>query len=113
MKRIVYAGARLLTGDEIADAVLEYGAALAESEAAETVQIPVLTEEGRLSTATLLLGPSSQIVAEDEVTEFDELLDPDAVEGIQAKTRAYRPTVRSTPDREDGADDHGAWTDDY
>lgn len=112
MKRIVYAGARLLTGSQIADAVLDYAGALAESEAAETVQIPVLTEKGARSTASLLLGPSSQIVAEDEESEFEELRDPEAVAMLQAKTRAHRP-VATMPSPGSVISHDQAWTDEF
>jgi hypothetical protein len=109
MKLIVYAGSRLMTGDEIAIAVLEYCAALADAGTAETVEIPVLTREGVRSHATLLVGPSSQMVAEDIVTEFDELHDPEAVRLLRAKTRVHRPVAGSSAQHDQDA----VWENDW
>lgn len=111
MKLIVYAGSRLVTGSEIAAAVLDYCAALADADTAETVDIPVLTAEGVRSNATLLVGPSSQIVAEDVETAFDELEDVETVRLLQAKTRVHRPTASSSSPHEE--DRNGSWTHDY
>jgi hypothetical protein len=114
MKRIVYAGSRLLTGDDIAVAVLEYCAALADAGTAETVQIPVLGEDGARSMVTLLVGPSSQIVAEDEPTEFEELVDADTVALLKRKTRAHRPTVtHSSLESRAAEDSEEGWAGDY
>jgi hypothetical protein len=109
MKLIVYAGSRLMTGDEIALSVLEYCAALADAGTAETIEIPVLTAEGVRSHATLLVGPSSQIVAEDADSSFDELVDPEMVALIRAKTRVHRPVAGSSAQN----GHHGVWENDY
>lgn len=79
MKTIIYAGDSLTTGDDIAAAVLRCGKALAEDGAAEMVDIPFIDEAGTKRTATLLIGPSSQIVVEDGPAGLDELIDKDAV----------------------------------
>lgn len=111
MKLIVYAGSRLMTGDDIAIAVLEYCAALADAGTAETVEIPVLSAEGRRTKATLLVGPSSQIVAEDVDTSYDELVDHDTVRLLRDKTRVHRPVAGSSSHHE--RDDDRSWTHDY
>ncbi|SFR92380.1 hypothetical protein SAMN04487846_0641 [Microbacterium sp. cf046] len=107
----MYAGTRLMTGDEIADAVLEYCAALAEVGTAETVEIPVLTDEGVRASARLLVGPASQIVAEDVETSFDELVDSDVVSLLRSRTQSHRPVAASMP--RDADDSESAWIDDY
>ena len=63
MKSIIYANTELLTGDAIAVGVLHYSAALADNGLAETIEIPVLDPDGSRSTALMLIGPASQIVA--------------------------------------------------
>jgi hypothetical protein len=114
MKRIVYAGSRLLTGDDIAVAVLEYCAALADADTAETVEIPVLDDSGARSMATLLVGPASQIVAEDVHSEFEELVDTDTVALLQQKTRAHRPTATTSTGQFSATDDNDqSWDDQY
>lgn len=111
MKVIFYAGAQLMTGDEIAVAVLDYCAALADAETAETVEIPILTRAGRHGHATLLVGPSSQIVAEDVDTVFDELVDGDVVRLLRDKTRVHRPVAGSSEHRE--AEDDRSWVNEF
>ncbi|MDN3494793.1 hypothetical protein QL996_02540 [Planococcus sp. APC 4015] len=75
MKKIIYAGDTLITGDDIAAAVLRSGKALAEVGAAEMVEIPVMDDGGELHVVTLLIGPSSQIVVSDVATGHPELVD--------------------------------------
>jgi hypothetical protein len=82
-------------------AVLEYCAALADEEAAETLRIPVLKADGSRGTAMMLVGPASQIVAQDAETPFEELVDPETVALLTSRTRAHRPVVypaTSAPD---------------
>lgn len=95
MKLIRYAGAELVTGNDIARAVLEHSAALAEDDTAETLEIPVLAPDGSRRSASLLVGPASQIVAEDVDSEFDELVDEEAVTRLRARTRARRPVAQT------------------
>ena len=97
MKTILYAGSELLTGDDIADAVLEYCAALADEQSAEIVEIPVLNADGSRATATLLVGPASQIVAKGASTRFAELIDSDTVANLKARTREHRPVASAAP----------------
>lgn len=111
MKRMIYAGSRLITGDQIAIAVLEYCAALADADTAETVKIPILNENGVRMSATLLVGPASQIVAEDMETPFEELVDQETVRLLHEKTQIHRPVAGSTSQAEEAQ--HDNWTDDY
>jgi len=105
MKTIIYAGAQLMTGNDIAAAVLEFCTALAEDATAETVEIPVLSADGSRKNATLVIGPASQMVAEDVDTGFDELVDADVVSELARRTRAHRPVAASPPARADGRQD--------
>ena len=88
---IVYAGEELMTGDDIAQALLKYSEALAESGSASTVEIPTMSDDGTRSTASVLVGPASQIVARPVDTSFDELRDPAVVEHLTALTTELRP----------------------
>jgi hypothetical protein len=92
--------------------VLDYCAALADADTAETVEIPVLTAEGVRSHATLLVGPSSQIVAEDVTTAFEELVDPDVVSLLRQKTRMHRPVASNSPHPAEDADAR-SWSEEY
>ncbi|WP_431278732.1 hypothetical protein [Leifsonia poae] len=65
MKRIHYASGTLVTGDDIADVLVRYAAVLAENGGAAEVSAPVVVGDGQVGRALLLLGPASQILAED------------------------------------------------
>jgi hypothetical protein len=88
MKLIHYAGDELVTGDSIADAVLRYAAALAETEGSLALDIPVQFPDGRVAAATMLIGPASQLVAVPHDTEFDEIVDDELVAKIEASILA-------------------------
>jgi hypothetical protein len=64
MMRLYYTGGMIVTSDEIAEAVLSYAQALARSPFADVVRIPIVQEEDlKQSTASLLIGPTSQLMA--------------------------------------------------
>jgi hypothetical protein len=71
MKHIKYDSSTILTSDDVADAVIEYAAALAGGERADTVAVPAVAEDGTMTTTKILIGPSSEIVVED--TDEDDL----------------------------------------
>ncbi|KAA9104982.1 hypothetical protein [Microbacterium rhizomatis] len=96
MMILTYAGTELMTGDALARAVLEYCAALAEEGAAETLEIPVLRLDGSMATATLVVGPASQIVAMTVDTTFPELEDAATLDHLMTRTRAHRPVLRAS-----------------
>lgn len=88
MKTITYAGDRFLTGDAIATAVMDYARALARSGDADTVEIPVRDDAGGLTVATLLIGPASQIAAEETDDPHGELHDEAVVADLAHRSRA-------------------------
>ena len=93
---IVYAGGELLTGDEIAEALLDYSQALAQSETASTVEIPTLDDDGERQMVKVLVGPASQIMAKPADSPFGELRDPDVLAHLEAMTARLQP-IRSVP----------------
>lgn len=60
MKRITFSGGSLVTGNAIAEAILDYTTAVADAENSVTVDITVLEDNGETSIHTLLLSPSAQ-----------------------------------------------------
>jgi hypothetical protein len=104
VKEIIYAGGTFLTGDAIADALLDAAAALAEAQLAEPVDIPVLDAEGTRDTTSLLLGPASQIVTRHAAEHAAELVDEDAVRRLRQLIERLRP-VAATDDREPAGTD--------
>lgn len=96
MKRILYSGGTVVTGDQVADAVLEYASELARQESSDTLNVPSVTEAGVLGHTQLLLGPASQFVVEEFESELDDPVDADLVESIREKTghlQAPRPVA--------------------
>ncbi|MCR2763388.1 hypothetical protein NQ152_07675 [Microbacterium sp. zg.B48] len=106
MKAILYAGGEYVTGDDIALALMEYSRRLAEEDTAGTVEIPILNADGSLGAATFLLGPASQIVAQDVDTDSDELRDPDALSRIRRLTAALQLVAQT-----DSEPSPSTWTD--
>lgn len=88
MQIIMYAGGDFLTGDAIADALLEYSRALGEEDGAQLVEIPIRESDGSQTTARFLIGPASQIVAKAVSSDSDELVDVEVVERLRRLTRA-------------------------
>lgn len=107
MRKIIYAGDTLVTGDDIAAAVLRCGKALAEIGAAEMIEIPVIDAGGDIRTVTLLIGPSSQIVVSQVETDLPELLDADCVATLDdlATQRSPRAEAPDDPEQQAWADE--------
>ena len=96
MERIHYAGDTVLTGTEISEALLEYARALGANDQSDTIEIPAIDDEGNRVTSRFLIGPASQLVADSEVTEFEELVDVELVTELRRRTAALnRPHVRA------------------
>lgn len=108
MKRIKYAGSEFVTGDEIAAALLHYSAALADAGAAEAFDIPVARTDGSRGVATVLAGPASQIVAEEDDSGLEELVDPDIVQRLRARARELRPVAQPSERPE-----YSEWREEY
>lgn len=86
MQRIYYANDSVVTGTDIARALLEYAGALARNDSSQTVSIPIRREDGSTAQAMLLIGPASQLIYEDEETDGDELRDEVLVAHLNALT---------------------------
>lgn len=88
MDRIHYAGESLLTGSDIASALLGYAQALAGVGASDTVEIPILDEDGAERRATFVIGPASQLISIAEPDGHPELEDAGVVAVLHEKTAA-------------------------
>ncbi|MCU1478584.1 MAG: hypothetical protein JWQ64_3277 [Subtercola sp.] len=108
MHRINYAGGSVLTGTEIAKALLAYAEALAKNEDSATVEIPVRHADGTIGAAELLIGPASQLIAETEQSKFDEIVDTDTVKQFSRMTRglSHVAVVESQAASEDQTPEH-------
>ena len=99
MKRILYAGGSFLTGDRIAEAVLEYAAELANAGKATKIDVPALDLEQHPEKVSLVIGPSSQLMAE-PVSVGQEIDD----EAFTRRVGRMTDVLRSKSGTADGGD---------
>ncbi|WIB77924.1 hypothetical protein DEJ28_02175 [Curtobacterium sp. MCPF17_002] len=89
MKHIHYDSSTILTSDDVADAVIEYAAALAGGDRADTVAVPAVAEDGTMTTTKILIGPSSEIVVEDAEEDDLELEREEFVSRLRAAAKTF------------------------
>jgi hypothetical protein len=87
MKRLHIGSASLLTGDELADAVLDYAAALYESGRTETLGIPFIDEGGERQMARLLITPAMSVWTGTVPRVENEPSDPALVRFLRERSR--------------------------
>lgn len=96
MDRIHYAGGELLTGTNIARALIAYAEALAQRESAASIDIPVRHDDGTVGRAKILIGPASQLLTESETFSGEELVDEALVaelDRLTASLSTMRPVT--------------------
>jgi hypothetical protein len=93
VKRIYYSSGSVLTGDFIADAILDLAQLVASRRASAYVDIPVILPDGETGHATMLISPASAMLAVPEAVvkrisrRWDEDEADDAVRGVRASIR--------------------------
>jgi hypothetical protein len=92
MKRVTYAGETFLTTDPVANALVDYAAALGRSGKAEVVELPALDDNGEPHQVRLVIGPASQMSAVEVDTRFQDLEVGDTVARLQSLARALEQT---------------------
>lgn len=90
MKHLTYANKSLLVGDETADLLLEYAAALATGHAGDTVTVNAISSDGDDVEATLLLGQGSPVMAETSTTTVPEPDNTDANQYLRGELTGLR-----------------------
>lgn len=85
MKRISYAGSVFVTGDEVARALLEFAASLADSGRSEVMAVPARDDSGRDVVVDVVLGPGSQLTAIPSPAA-SELVDEGFLEAVAERT---------------------------
>ena len=87
MKRVLYAGGAFVTGDRIADAVLDYAAVLAGAGASDHVRVPGLGADHLAAEFDVVIGPASQLFAERAGLPDEELVDDDFVGELERRSQ--------------------------
>lgn len=90
MDRIHYAGDSVVTGSDIARALLGYAQALAHAGTAATVDIPVVDADGTEVRWEVLVGPASQITAREIEWSGAELSDDLLVARLRRQSEQLR-----------------------
>jgi len=80
MKHVTFTGKNLLVGDDAAEVLLRYAAALSSAGEADTVQVNSISSDGDAVVATFLLSAGSLVMAE---TTHSALPEPDNSEIVQ------------------------------
>jgi len=93
MQRIYYGGEHFLTGTDIANALVSYAAALAQRGSADAIEIPVRhDEDGPTVVMNFLVGPASQIMAEEvDAPGSEEIRDAELVTRLGTLTADLAP----------------------
>jgi hypothetical protein len=95
MKHVTYSDKSLLIGNEAADLLLEYAAALARSHSADTVHVQAIGVDGNSVEATFLLGEGAPLMAESASADIEEPNNAEAVDYVKERLRLLNspPTV--------------------
>jgi hypothetical protein len=105
MKHITYAEKSLLLGDDAADALIVYAAALATHGRGDSVTLRALSSDGDEVDATFLLTAGAPLMAETPTTRLPEPDDADAVARMQAETdRMVSPEPVTAADADGNAE---------
>lgn len=103
MKRILYANGSVLTGDDMARLVVKYATALAQAGTADSISVPAM-KENSLRVVELLIGPSSQLIVEDDepgvASGYDDGPHRALIEDKCARMENPSP-IPATPDRDE------------
>ncbi len=83
------AGNTFVTGDRMADALLRYAAALAQTNGFDLVEVPTRRNDGSAGRVTLFLSPTSQISSESlpYVASAVDPVDEELIERLDERTR--------------------------
>jgi hypothetical protein len=104
VKNIRYNGTVILTGDDVADAVIEYAEALSSGGRSDTIEVPAIAPDGTMTTTKILIGPTSELVIEDADDDELEVNDPRFVGRLRSAATTFghveplHATERPAPD---------------
>ncbi|MFJ8896002.1 hypothetical protein ACIRCZ_15585 [Leifsonia sp. NPDC102414] len=100
MKLITTRTGTFLTGSEIADAVMQNALLLCRNRRTAAVEIPVVTAEGNIERAAILLGATTEISARTVPFAATELTDQPTLVELNAQA-ALIGVIRALPFRHD------------
>ena len=101
MREIHYANGRLVTSDEVAAAVMEYAAALANRNEAATLDVPALGLDDGESRVELLVGPASQLMSQPIHDERTPPTDAEFLADVESRIAALTTRPRFASEWDD------------
>jgi hypothetical protein len=84
VKHITYAGKSMFTGDDVADLLVEYAAALAHAQDGDSVNVRVISLDGNEVEASFLLDTGAPLMSE---STNSTLPDPDNADAVEYMRR--------------------------
>ncbi|TFC96845.1 MULTISPECIES: hypothetical protein [Cryobacterium] len=96
MKRIFHPGGSIVTGDELADAVMHYAEALTRRSQVDVVDFPILGEFGTLDRAQILIGAPGGLTCVGAESSYPDLLEADTVDTFRHKALAGTASGRAS-----------------
>lgn len=88
MKLLTSRNASYLTGNEIADAVMHYGLALARRQELDVVDIPFVATDGEVRRVQLMIGWLTDTAAVSDGYRAEELVESDTTRSLVAKAES-------------------------
>jgi len=103
VKLLTNSSGAYLTGDDIADAVVTYGAALANEQRVDLVDLPYIRtdDHGAVGNVTLTIGWRVEISSVDLESERQELRDGALLTDLRNRTAALHPNGDTPMDPDD------------
>jgi hypothetical protein len=98
MKHITIADKSLLLGDEAADLLIEYGAALGRQATADTIELRAMSGDGDDVLVNFLLNPGVTIVAETTTSVAPEPDNDRAEEYMRSRLLEFSRLESATPE---------------
>jgi hypothetical protein len=103
VKLLTNSSGAYLTGDDIADAVVSYGAALANEQRVDLVDVPYIRtdDHGAVGNVTLTVGWRVSMSSVDLEMERTELFDAELLTDLRKRTSALHPSGDTPLDPDD------------
>ncbi|GAB3604174.1 hypothetical protein [Microbacterium aureliae] len=101
MVKLHYADGFVVTSAGIAEAVIAYARALAETGTSAVVRVPIIGDSGEVARSTMLIGPASQLYTTPTPGGVEGIEDDPLVQDLTERTAALQP-VAMVPDEEGG-----------
>ena len=96
MKTLENRAGAYLTGDEIADAVMEYSGALVQEQLTEVIEIPFVAKPGLIRRVRLLIGWRTEVNAVKD-GDGSDLQDAELIDALHQKTERLRTPSGDAP----------------